>query len=319
MSTVIPSASADRVPRSDPGRVRGSRAKRSRHAGAAYVFVLPFLVVFAALFLAPLVYAAYLSLFQTRLIGGTVFVGLSNYAQAMSDPSFLGGVGRILQFFVFQVPIMLVLAVVFALLLDSGKLRAPRLFRIAFFVPYAVPAVVGALIWGYLYGPRFGPFAQIADHFGTTAPGFLTSGLILPSLANVATWEFTGYNMIIFYAALRAIPAEQYEAAAADGAGAFRTAIHIKLPQLRPALVLTLLFSVIGSFQLFNEPSVLQPVAGPVISSDFTPNFYAYTLAFTNQNVNYAAAVSFLLGFIILAVTYLAIGGAALRRRRRPS
>ncbi len=309
--TAVPAASAGRVPRVRSGRVNGGR-----HRLAAYGFVLPFLVVFVAMFLAPLAYALYLSLYKTQLIGGTAFVGLQNYATALTDRQFLGGIGRILQFFVYQVPIMLVLAILFALILDSGRLRAPKLFRVVFFVPYAVPAVVGALVWGYLYGPRFGPFAQIAGYLGVGAPGFLTSGGILPSLANIATWSFTGYNMIIYYAALRAIPQEQYEAAAADGAGPVKTALYIKLPQLRPAVLLTLVFSVIGSFQLFNEPSVLQPVAGPVITSDFTPNFYAYNLAFTDQNVNYAAAISFLLGFLILAVTYIAIGVSSIKRKR---
>ena len=92
-------------------------------------------------------------------------------------------------------------------------------------------------------------------------PHFLSSGWMLGSLANIVTWEFVGYNMIILYAALRAIPHELYEAAAVDGAGAWRTAWSIKLPALRPALMLTLVFSVIGSFQLFNEPNLLQRLA----------------------------------------------------------
>jgi len=319
VSTAAPPVSTSARPISRParGKPRGGRANGTRQRRAAYLFVLPFMIVFATMFVAPLVYAAYLSLYRTQLIGGTTFVGLTNYVTALTDSSFLGGVGRIIEYFLFQVPIMLILAVAFALVLDSGRLRAERLFRIAFFVPYAVPAVVGALVWGYLYGPRFGPFAQLAGKLGLDAPAFLGSGGIIPSLANIATWEFTGYNMIIFYAALRAIPQEQYEAAAADGAGPVRTAIYVKLPQLRPALVLTLLFSLIGSFQLFNEPSVIQPIAGPVVTPDFTPNFYAYNLAFTQQNVNYAAAVSFLLGLLILVVTYVAIGVAAIRRRRQ--
>jgi len=304
------------VSRTSGPRPHQARATGHAHRHSAYVFVVPFMVVFLAMFIAPLAYSFYLSLYRTQLVGGSGFVGLANYRTALTDHSFLAGIGRILQFFVYQVPIMLVLAVAFALLLDSGKLRVPRLFRIAFFVPYAVPAVVGALIWGYLYGPKFGPFQQIAAHFGTNAPGFLTSGGILPSIANIATWEFCGYNMIIFYAALRAIPTEQFEAASVDGAGAWRTALNIKLPQLKPALLLTLVFSVIGSFQLFNEPSVLQPVAGAVISSDLTPNFYAYTLAFVNQNVNYAAAISFLLGFVIVVATSVVLIVTSQRSKR---
>jgi len=137
---------------------------------------------------------------------------------------------------------------------------------------------------------------------------------MLGSIANVVFWEFTGYNMILLYAALRAIPTELYEAAAVDGAGPWRTAWSVKIPALRPALLLALIFSVIGSFQLFNEPQLLQRLAPNVIDSAFTPNIYAYSLAFTSQDLNYAAAVSFLLGLVIVAVSYTVQLGANRRR-----
>jgi len=145
-------------------------------------------------------------------------------------------------------------------------------------------------------------------------PHFLSSGWMLGSLANIVTWEFVGYNMIILYAALRAIPHELYEAAAVDGAGAWRTAWSIKLPALRPALMLTLVFSVIGSFQLFNEPNLLQRLAPAVIDSAYTANLYAYSLAFISQQINYAAAVSFLLGLVIVIVSYAVLLTANRRR-----
>jgi multiple sugar transport system permease protein len=290
------------------------RSHKYRHAGAGLTFAAPFMVVFAAMFLAPLGYALYLSLFRNQIIGGSVFVGIDNYTQALQDSQFLSGLGRIIIFFVIQVPIMLVLATLFALMLDSGKVRGSKIFRVAFFVPYAVPAVVAALMWGYLYGAKFGPFTQLANDIGVAPPQFLSAGHLLPSIANVVTWEFAGYNMIILYAALRAIPTDLYEAAAIDGAGPVRTALFIKLPLLLPALGVILLFSVIGAFQLFNEPKVLQPAAGSVITPNWTPNLYAYNLAFTDQQLNYAAAVSFLLGFIILLATYTAMGLGRLRR-----
>jgi len=138
---------------------------------------------------------------------------------------------------------------------------------------------------------------------------------MLPALGNVVTWEFAGYNMIILYAALRTVPAERYEAAAVDGAGPWRTAWSIKIPALRPALLLCLVFSVIGSFQLFAEPNLIQRLAPTVIHSSYTPNLYAYSLAFTSQQVNYAAAVSFLLGFVILVVSYAVLLTAGRSRR----
>ncbi|WP_432890422.1 carbohydrate ABC transporter permease [Kribbella sp. CA-245084] len=289
-----------------PSRSQGHRHRRGgvSHARTGYLFVAPFMLVFLAMLILPLAYAAYLSLFQERLIGGTVFAGMGNYTRALTDPRLLHGVGRVGLFFLIQVPVMLVIALLAALAIDSGLLRIAKVFRLGIFLPYAVPSVVAALMWGYLYGRDFGPFAQLADKVGTAAPKFLTPDWMLGSLANVVTWEFTGYNMIILYAALRAVPHDLYEAAAVDGAGAIRTAWSIKIPALRPALLICVIFSVIGSFQLFNEPQLMQRLAPSVIDSGYTPNLYAYTLAFTGQEVNYAAAVSFLLGAVIVVASY---------------
>jgi multiple sugar transport system permease protein len=294
---------------------RGARRKGPSHANSGYLFVLPFLIVFLTMLVLPLAYAAYLSLFREQLIGGTVFAGLDNYTRALDDERLMEGVLRVARFFVIQVPIMLALSLIAALAIDSGLLRFSKVFRLGIFVPYAVPAVVATLMWGYLYGPDFGPFAQLADKVGTAAPQFLSADNMLASMANIVTWEFTGYNMIILYAALRAIPHDLYEAAAVDGAGSWRTAWSIKLPALRPALLLCLIFSVIGSFQLFAEPQLLQRLAPNVIDSSYTPNLYAYTLAFTGQEVNYAAAVSFLLGLVIVIASYTVL--LATNRRSR--
>jgi multiple sugar transport system permease protein len=297
------------------GRRLPTRIHRARHTRTGYLFVAPFLVVFVTMLLVPLGYAAYLSLFRQQLIGGTVFVGLDNYVRALTDEQFIGGVLRVGRFFLVQVPIMLLLALFFALALDSGLLRLTRVVRLGIFIPFAVPSVIAALMWGYLYGREFGLVAQLADGIGVTAPNLLGNDLMLGSLANIVFWEFTGYNMIILYAALRAIPSDLYEAAAVDGAGAWRTAWSIKIPAIRPAIVLTLIFSVIGSFQLFNEPNLLQQLAPNVIDNAYTPNLYAYNLAFVGRQLNYAAAVSFLLGLVILVASYAFILVATRRSR----
>ncbi|MFE4625157.1 carbohydrate ABC transporter permease [Streptomyces mirabilis] len=296
---------------------RANRTKstpRRRHGTAGALFIAPFMALFLLLFLAPLGYAAYLSLFQEKLIGGSTFVGLDNYITAVKDPLLLKGIGRVALFFVIQVPVMLLLALFFALALDSGLLRLARVIRLGIFVPYAVPSVIATLMWGYLYGPDFGPFAQISHDLHLPAPHLLSDSWMLGSLANIVTWEFVGYNMIILYAALRTIPTELYEAAAMDGAGAWRIAWSIKLPALRPALTLTLLFSVIGSFQLFNEPNLLMKVAPDVITSSYTANVYAYSVAFISQQTNYAATVSFILGLVIVIVSYAFLLTANRRR-----
>jgi multiple sugar transport system permease protein len=286
----------------------------TRHTRAAYLFVLPFLVVFLAMLVTPLLYSGYLSFFQTRLVGGVSFVGFENYVRAFLDPAFLAGIGRVALFLVIQVPIMLGFALFFALALDSGRVRGGSAARLLIFVPYAVPGVVATLMWGYLYGDDFGPIAQTIRAFGLDAPNFLSEQNILGSMMNIVTWEFVGYNMIIMYAALRAIPAELYEAAEIDGASQSRIAWSIKIPAIRPAILLTVIFSIIGTFQLFNEPSLLNTIAPNVIGNSFTPNYYAYNLAFVNQDVNYAAAIAFLLGIVIAIVSYFVQRGT-----QRPS
>src|SRR6185436_17988862 len=162
---------------------------------------------------------------------------------------------------------------------------------LAIFVPYAVPGVVATLMWGYLYGPDFGPFAQISNALGLGAPPFLTQTGMLFSIMNIVNWSFIGYNMIIIYAALRSLPSELYEAARVDGASEPRIAWSIKIPAVRPALLLTVIFSVIGTFQLFTEPKLMFTLAPNVIGTAWSPNLYAYNVAFVNQDANYAAAV----------------------------
>jgi len=285
-------------------RRRRSTDQRRKHV-AAYAFLLPFLLVFFAMLVVPLFYSGYLSLFRAQLVGGTAFVGLDNYARALSDPRFLEGVGRMALFLVVQVPVMLGLALLFALALDSGRVRGGKFARLAIFIPYAVPGVVTTLMWGYLYGRNFGPISQFFEAIGLGAPNLLSSDTILGSIMNIVTWQYIGYNMVIMYSALRAIPQELYEAARIDGAGQVRIAWSIKIPGIRSAILLTIIFSIIGSFQLFSEPKLLYEIAPNAIGTSFSPNLYAYNLAFTNQDLNYAAAIAFLLGFVIMIVSYV--------------
>ncbi|WP_214409716.1 carbohydrate ABC transporter permease [Sphaerisporangium fuscum] len=282
--------------------VPGRPYLRPRVAG--YAFFLPFFAVFLVTVVAPLAYAVYLSLFQDRLIGGTVFSGLANYTRALSDALFGAGLLRVALFLVVQVPVMLLISLLCALAIDSGRLRWPSLFRVTIFMPYAVPAVVAALMWGYMYGDRFGLAGQIGRGLGVALPDLLSRSWMLASIGNMVTWEYVGYNMIILYAALRAVPEELYEAAEMDGAGAIRTAWSIKLPALRPALLVATIFSIIGSFQLFNEPNILQTLAPAVITTSYTPNMYAYNLAFNGQQFNYSAAVAVVLGLVTIVVAY---------------
>nr|WP_245573237.1 sugar ABC transporter permease [Amycolatopsis benzoatilytica] len=266
----------------------------------------PFLLVFALVFLAPIGYAVGLSLFRDQaFFGGTTFVGAGNYAEVLTDPKFWESFRRVLVFLAVQVPVMLLLALVAALAIDSARLHAAGFFRIVIFLPYAVPAVVATLMWGFMYGDHFGLAADLNHLLGGDVVKPLSGNWMLASIGNVVTWEFTGYNMLIFYSALKVVPAELYEAAAIDGAGAFRTILSVKLPALRGALVIAAIFSIIGSFQLFNEPNIMRNLAPNVIGTYYTPNMYAYNLSFGGQQYNYSATVAIVMGVITAVIAYV--------------
>ncbi len=292
---------------------------KSRRTIAPYLFILPFGIVFLMFFVIPIFYALYQSLFATHrsglgLTAPTVsFNGLTNYQQVLSDHNFYDGVGRVLLFGVVQVPVMLGLALILALLLDSTTVRFKPFFRTAFFIPYCVPGVVGALLWGFLYDPQLSPFIGVLKALGFNDVNFLGSNSILWSIANIVTWEYTGYNMLIIFAALQAIPTEIYEAARIDGSTGIGIALRIKIPLIAPSLVLTAVLSIIGTLQLFTEPQVLSQISHSV-TNNFTPNLYAYATAFSNNNYNYTAAIS-----VVLAVVTFIFSFGFLRLTQRYS
>lgn len=276
--------------------------RAARHRWAGLGFIVPFLVAFTIALVAPVGYAIYLSLFRQQLIGGNTFVGLANYSRALSDPQLWAALRRVALFLVVQVPVMLGLALLAALALDSARLRWAPLYRLGIFLPYAVPAVVAALMWGFMYGSQFGLVASIGSFLGVRLPDPLGRSWVLASIGNVVTWEFTGYNMLIFYAALRTVPIELYEAAQIDGATPLGIVRWIKLPSLRPAIVVAAIFSVIGSLQLFTEPQSLWTLSPNTLTPVFTPNMYAYNLSFAGQEYNYSAAIAVVMGIITMII-----------------
>lgn len=289
------------------GPVRAGRAAKRparRRGRTGWVFIAPFMVVFVATLIVPIGYAIYLSLFRNKLVSGNAFVGIDNYVQLVHDSQFWAGFGRVALILVIQAPIMLLLSMVAALAIDSARLYFSSFFRLIIFLPYAVPGVVAALIWGFIYGPRFGLAGSINNALNSSVLQPFSQSWILASIGNIVTWEFLGYNMLIFYSALRVVPNDLYEAAALDGAGQFRIITAVKLPALRGAILVASIFSIIGSFQIFNEPNLLQSLAPNVIPTNFTPNMYAYNLSFAGQEYNYSATVAIVMGVITAVVAY---------------
>jgi multiple sugar transport system permease protein len=288
------------------------RRRRPGPRAVPYAAIAPAAVLFALFFAAPIGYALYLSFRGVHVKGlglgrgarREVFVGLRNYSSALGDGEFWHGALRVVGYGAFLVPVMLGLALLFALLLDSARARLTRFARIAIFLPYAVPVVVASLLWGFLYLPTVSPFQSLFSAFGMKMPALFAGSTVLFSVANIGIWGGVGYNMIVIYTSLRMLPTEVYEAARLDGCSEIGIAVRVKVPMVAPALVLTGLFSVIATLQVFSEPTTLKPLTN-AISSSWTPLMKIYRDAFMRNDLYGAAAESVImltLSFVLLRV-----------------
>jgi multiple sugar transport system permease protein len=288
---------AARRQRPDPAVRRASRTAVRR----ALPFATPFLILFLAIYVIPICYSVYQSLFTVNRSGLGLtasepkFTGLTNYARALNDPAFLGSLRRVLFIGAVQVPVMLLTALALALLIDAKVAPGTKIYRIIYFLPYALPGVIAGLMWSFLYAPTLSPVVRGLEAIGVDAT--FTSDAALPySIMNILTWAWTGYNMIIIYSSLQSIPHDVVEAAALDGASKWKTAWSVKVPMVRPAIILTAVFSIIGTAQLYNEPVTMKAVA-PNLSSDYTPIMSA--LKTLTSNYPYAATKAVLLAVLI--------------------
>ncbi|MER5202036.1 sugar ABC transporter permease [Streptomyces sp. NPDC002825] len=295
-------------------------ARRSYGVKAApYGFLLPAALLFALFFALPIGYALWLSFHKVEIKGlglgrgarHEVWAGLRNYTSALTDSEFLHSALRVLGYGAIVVPVMLGLALFFALLLDSERVRGRSFARLAIFLPYAVPGVIAALLWGFLYLPDVSPFLYVLDALGLPEPDLMDGGPLYLAMANIAVWGGTGFNMIVIYTALRSLPAEVYEAAKLDGCSELQIALRVKIPMVAPSLVLTFFFSIIATLQVFNEPMTLKPLTNG-IPSTWSPLMKVYNDAFTGGNIHAASATA-----VVLALATFALSFALLRVSNR--
>jgi len=295
---------APRVVAAAEGRRRRNGGPRG---GVILAFVAPFLLPFLLFYVVPVAYAVWQSFLVVRRSSGqygvpyTTFGGFEQYVQVMQNTEFWASIGRVALFGIVQVPVMLFIALAMALLLDTPLLKIKSFFRITAFMPYAVPGVIAAIMWSFLYSPQFSPIVDALQAIGLQ-PDFLGPAGVLWSTANISTWLWTGYNMLILFSALQAIPQEIYEAAKLDGASNWVIAWQIKVPMITPSIVLTTVFSIIGTLQLYAEPAVLRQISSN-ISSTFTPNMVAYAVA-SGNNYQQAAAISVLIAVITFVLSF---------------
>ncbi|MFJ5259850.1 carbohydrate ABC transporter permease [Streptomyces sp. NPDC088387] len=166
--------------------------------------------------------------------------------------------------------------------------------------------MIAGIMWGFLYLPQTSPATSTADAVGLEGLDLLSPALIYPSLANIAVWGALGFNMIILYTGLRAVPREIDDSARVDGCGEIRLALLIKIPLLAPSLGLTGLFSAIGTLQAYSEPTVLRPLTNS-ISSTYFPLMNIHRDAFETNQPNLAAAMALLLAAATMTVSVVVL------------
>ncbi|WP_049570594.1 carbohydrate ABC transporter permease [Streptomyces sp. SBT349] len=290
-----------------------ARARERRNG--VLLLLGPFFLLFFFTYLAPMAYAVGLSLFRDSFDGigwegpTKVFAGIDNYTRALTDEVFLRGTGRVLLYGLIYVPLLVVLSAGLALLLDSTLTVARRFFNTVLFLPHIVPGLIAAIVWVYLYTPGLSPVIDALDSLGAEVD-FLGGNTVMLSLVNVAVWQSLGFNIVLIYVALQAVPRTTVEAARIDGAGEMRTALNVKLPQVRAAVFVAALFTIIGSLQLFTETMIVQASGLSSVTTTWTPNMLAYQAAFNANDYHYAATVSVLIavlaGVLSFVVTKLA-------------
>ncbi|WP_207761094.1 carbohydrate ABC transporter permease [Bifidobacterium simiarum] len=318
-ATAAPVKAADVTSRKAHAVSSGSRANqtpswRRRLGLKGAMFGVPFFVGFLFIFIIPLIYAVYESLFRKQSSGLGIgeptlhFSGLEQYVRAFQDHDFWMGMIRVGIASVIIVPIIMGFALAEALLIDTAKARAKKTFRFLLLIPYMVPTIVSTLMWVYLYSPDIGPLRKFFLLFGADV-NFFSSQMLWVSMANLLLWTQVGFNMLILYGSLTALDPSLLEAARIDGANEFRIAWSIKIPQVKGTLLLTGLLSFIGMLQLFDQPLLFRSASPQTVTANFTPIMTIYNYTFTaGGDYNYAAALSVILAIVIGILSALIYG-----------
>lgn len=302
-------------------RGRGGVASRSRrrpadrHPVAATVFLSPAVLIIGVFVLVPMVLTFWISLHKGAIstpLSGMEWNGLANYREIFTDPKHLQAFQNTAVYVGLSLLITVPLAFLIALLVYTPRLRGSGLLRVLLFSTYVVPTVAIVIIWSQLYSPQYGPIDVLLHDVGLPTPGWLSSPhAALVSLVIFNVWQMIGYYVVLLVAGLTQVPAEVYEAAALDGAGAVRRTVSITIPLLRNSFVFVCLMTIINSIQVF-DPIYLLTQGGPA-NSTLTVSFDIQRTAVQYGLAGQASAMATSL-LIVIAI----VGGVvALAMRRR--
>ncbi|WPF83170.1 sugar ABC transporter permease [Sanguibacter sp. 4.1] len=273
-----------------------------------YLYISPFFVLFAITGLFPLVYTAWVSVHDWNLlIGQGEMVGLQNYVDVLHQPNFWKALRNTFSIFLLSSVPQVIIAIILAALLDAN-IRAKTFWRMGVLLPYVVAPVAVGLIFGRLFADQSGTINAVLDIIGVDPVRWHAE--ILPShfaIATMVNFRWTGYNTLIFLAAMQAVPRELYEAAIIDGAGRLRQFFSVTVPQLRATIIFVVITSTIGGLQIFDEPRMFDPSGmGGADRQWMTLTMYIYELGWGNQkSFGRAAAVAWILFLLIVVIGVL--------------
>lgn len=281
----------------------------------AAAFLTPYLIFFVVFVLVPVLYGFWISLHNWHILSKDVpFVGTANYSTALADDLFRHSLARTAFFTIMIVPFGNAVSLGLAMMLN-GITRGGTLFKVAYYVPVVTSITATAIVWRWLYQGEFGLLNHyLRDIFGLPEVPWLSSpDWALPSIVLMSVWWGAGGNMLVYLAALKAVPKEQLEAASLDGAAAFGRFRHITVPNLRGVIMFCLVMSVIGASQVFAQTFILTN-GGPA-DSTLTVMLYMYRQGFGMYQLGYASAIAYILfsGVFLLGLTQIKRMSAAMQ------
>ncbi|WP_431989555.1 carbohydrate ABC transporter permease [Streptomyces albogriseolus] len=304
-----------------PGRTPGGRSadkddrRRSKLSRrwqrdarwSPYAFVSPFFLLFAAFGLFPLIYTGWASLHQVELTAPTDmnWVGLKNYTRIFDDDFFWNAAQNTLTIGIISTVPQLMIAMGIAHILNY-KLRASTFWRVAMLAPYATSIAAATLVFVLLFGRDYGMINWALGAVGIDPVGWQDDkwpGQI--AVSTIIIWRWTGYNALIYLAAMQAIPQDLYESAALDGASRWRQFLHVTLPSLRPTILFTVVVSTIGASQVFGEPLLFDPNKGASGGAEHqfqTLGLYLYEQGWVNQHLGRASAIAWSMFAILIVI-----------------
>ncbi len=279
--------------------------KTLRKTWTCYLFILPNLIG-VLLFLAfPVVFAFYMSFHEWELLTPPEYIGLKNYRDLFTnDPLFWTSLRNSAYYTLLTVPTTIVLGLGLAVAMNQA-IRGITFFRGAMYVPVLTSSVAVAFIWQWIFNTDLGLLNALLSFFGIPSVGWLTDpNWAMISLAIMSVWKNLGYYAVILFAALQGVPRVLYEAAALDGAGAWRRFLNITVPMIGPALLFVTVISLIGSFQVFDQVYLVTGNGGPGTST-YVYNLHLYNNAFDFFNMGYASAMAYILFAILFVITWV--------------